>query len=69
MLYAGLWVAVGYALWDVIRHERALMTTDWAALVLAPVSWLTFNALWLAVWGPSRYETPRIETSRRLRAP
>lgn len=51
VLYVGLWIGVCYALWDVIRHERALTTADWAALVLAPVGWMTFNAFWLAAWG------------------
>ncbi|OFW24070.1 MAG: hypothetical protein A3H97_18225 [Acidobacteria bacterium RIFCSPLOWO2_02_FULL_65_29] len=51
VLYVGLWIGVSYALWDVIRHERALTTADWAALALAPVGWLTFNAFWLAAWG------------------
>jgi hypothetical protein len=50
-LYVALWGGICYALWDLIRQDRALMTTDWTALALAPVGWFTFNALWLAAWG------------------
>ena len=34
-LYLALWVGIGYALWDLIRHDHRLTTADWAALVLA----------------------------------
>ena len=50
-IYIGLWVGIGVALWDLIRRDRAPTTSDWAAMVLAPVGWLTFNAFWLSAWG------------------
>jgi hypothetical protein len=51
VIYVALWVGVCLALWDLIRLERTLTTTDWAAIAIAPAGWLTFNALWAMLWG------------------
>jgi hypothetical protein len=51
VVYGALWAGICLTLWDLIRQDRALAASDWAALAVAPAGWLTIHALWATLWG------------------